>query len=60
MKPKKVKVPMKFNAGLQKYEPSIPDSKEKGKKIKFKDIWQVLIVVLMAIALLVGFSLLIK
>jgi len=59
-KTKEARLPMKFNVGLQKYEPVLPPSKRKGKKIKFKDAWQWIWVIIIAIALLVGFLFLIK
>ncbi len=55
---KDVKLPMKFNVGLQKYEPELPQPKTKGKRVESKDSWQWLWVVLIAIALLVGIWLL--
>ena len=57
---KEVKLPMKFNVALQKYEPVLPLSKRKGKEIKFKDAWQWIWVIIIALALLVGFLFLIK
>jgi len=59
-KTKEVKLPMEFNVGLQKYEPALPLSRRKGKKIKFKDTWQWLLVILIAIAVLIGALFLIK
>lgn len=61
-KTKEVKLPMKFNIGLQKYEPVLPQLKRKGKEkeIKFKDSWQWIWVIIIALALLVGVLFLIK
>ena len=57
---KEVKLPMKFNIALQKYEPVLPPSRRKGKKIKFKDAWQWIWILIIGIALLVGVLFLIK
>ena len=59
-KKKEIKPPMRFNPGLQKYEPVLPSSKIKGKEIKFKDAWQWIWIIIIALALLVGFLFLIK
>ncbi len=59
-KTKEIKLPMKFNVGLQKYELVLPPSIKKGKEIKFKDTWQWLLVILIGIALFIGVWFLVK
>jgi hypothetical protein len=59
-KTKEVKLPMNFNIGLQKYEPVLPSSRKKGKKIKFKDVWQLIWIILIMLALFVGAWLLVR
>jgi len=49
---KELKLPMKFNPGTKKYEPSLPIVK-KGKKVKLKDIWKIIIFLLILILVLV-------
>jgi len=51
-KKKEIKLHMKFNPALQKYEPVLPPLKIKGKEVKFKDVWQVipLIILILVIA----------
>jgi len=34
---KEIKPPMKFNVALHKYEPVLPQSRRKGKEVKFKN-----------------------
>ena len=48
-KTKELKVPMKFNPGLQKYEPKLP--LKKGKEIEFKENWQLIKIMIIAILL---------
>lgn len=45
---KEIKLPMKFNPGLQKYEPTLPILK-KGKKPKIKVDWSIIILLILAI-----------
>lgn len=52
-KSKEIKLPMKFDAGKQKYEPELPVIK-KGKKVKFKDFWMLILMILIAVALSFG------
>ncbi|GAI40312.1 unnamed protein product, partial [marine sediment metagenome] len=46
-KTKEIKLPMKFSPALQKYEPVLPPSKIKGKEVKFKDVWQVILLIIL-------------
>ena len=61
-KTRELKLPMKFNVALHKYEPVLPLLKRKGKEkeIKFKDAWQWIWIIIICMAILVGVLFLIK
>lgn len=54
---KEVKLPMKFNPGLQKYEPQLPFMKKSKKNVKVttKGFWKELIIILVIIISLIIF-----
>ena len=52
-KVKNISLPMKFNAGLEKFEPELPIIK-KGKKVEIKFSWE-LIVIIFGLIFIFGF-----
>ena len=52
-KVKDIFLPMKFNAGLKKFEPELPITK-KGKKVEIKFSWE-LIVIIFGLIFIFGF-----
>jgi len=57
-KVKEINLPMKFNPGLEKYEPVLPLRKV-NKKIKI-EWWVIIALMILALAILAGFLLLLK
>jgi len=56
---KEIKLPMKFNPGTQKYEPSLPLRKT-GKEIKIKIALKDIIIGIIILILIVGFMIVLK
>ena len=52
-KVKNISLPMKFNAGLEKFEPELPIIKE-GEKVEIKFGWE-LIVIIFGLIFMFGF-----